>query len=171
MRVSNGRATAGALAAALLLTLIVLTAGAARAATHEVSISGFAFNPATLNVAIGDTVTWTNEDTASHTATSSSGAFDSGNLANGATFSHTFATAGIFAYSCAIHPNMTGSVVVAAASGGGSGSGSSNTPVAPRTGMGRARAEGGDGIAFAAGLTGASLALAGGAALIVTRRR
>ena len=42
----------------------------------------------------------------------STGAFDSGNLASGAAYSHTFAQAGTYQYYCVIHPNMKGTIVV-----------------------------------------------------------
>jgi plastocyanin len=77
-----------------------------------VDIKGFAFSPATVNVAIGTTVTWTNEDSTTHTVTSSTGAFESGNMSNGATFSHTFTAAGDFEYHCSIHTSMVGHVIV-----------------------------------------------------------
>lgn len=82
--------------------------GSAGSAT--VSIKNFSFNPATITVKAGDTVTWTNDDSTTHTVTSS--AFNSGPLDPGKTFSFTFATAGTFDYACTIHPNMKGQVVV-----------------------------------------------------------
>jgi plastocyanin len=97
------------------------------AASTAVPIKGFAFKPATVTVKEGDTVTWTNQDTAPHTATASDGSFDTGNLKKGASGSHKFSKAGSFAYICAIHPNMKGKVVVQAASTGSSDSSSSGS--------------------------------------------
>ena len=77
-----------------------------------VTIKNFAFGPASLSVAAGTTVTWTNDDTAAHTATADDGTFDSSSIAPGATFSQTFDTAGTFAYHCSIHPNMTAPIEV-----------------------------------------------------------
>jgi plastocyanin len=77
-----------------------------------VSIAGFAFQPGSLEVAAGTTVTWTNDDPAPHTVTAADGSFDSGTLASGATFSQVFDAAGTFAYACAIHPTMTGTIIV-----------------------------------------------------------
>jgi plastocyanin len=77
-----------------------------------VSIANFAFQPASLQVAVGATVTWTNADSTAHTVTSDTGAFDSGPLAPGASFSQTFTTAGTFTYHCQIHPFMTATIVV-----------------------------------------------------------
>ena len=87
-------------------------AGSARAASPAVSIAGFAFQPGKLGVVVGDTVTWTNNDGASHSATADGGAFDTGVLAGGDSGSFTFTTAGTFAYHCKIHPRMTGTITV-----------------------------------------------------------
>jgi plastocyanin len=108
----------------VLLTVIVLTACSSVSGTtskttatstssgNTVTLANFAFSPATLNIQVGTTVSWTNNDSTTHTVTSDSGIFDSGNLAPNATFSYTFNTAGTFAYHCAIHTSMTGKVVV-----------------------------------------------------------
>jgi plastocyanin len=78
----------------------------------SVTIQDFAFGPPSLSVAAGTTVTWTNADGAAHTATADDGSFDSGPLAQGQTFSHTFDTAGTFTYICTIHPTMKGTITV-----------------------------------------------------------
>jgi manganese oxidase len=87
-------------------------------AANTVTIQNMAFNPATVTVAAGTTVTWTNNDAMTHTVTSGvpgspDGAFDSGNMANGATYQHTFATKGTFQYYCKVHPgSMKATMVV-----------------------------------------------------------
>ncbi len=101
------------------------TPPARAASASSVTIKNFAFGPATVNVSVGDTVTWTNQDGAPHTATANDGSFDTGQLTKGKSGSHTFSKAGTFAYICSVHPNMKGTVVVKAASSGSSGSGSS----------------------------------------------
>lgn len=105
--------------------------GSVLAADTTVTIQGFTFGPASVTVQVGDTVTWSNEDTTAHTATAGDGSFDTGSVAAGATGSATFATAGTYAYACAIHPAMTGTVVVEAASSGGNGGGSGGGPATP----------------------------------------
>lgn len=80
----------------------------------SVAINGFAFNPATLTVSVGTTVTWTNSDSTTHTITSDTGAFDSGNVPVGQTYTHTFGQAGTFSYHCSIHTNMKGTIIVQA---------------------------------------------------------
>ena len=77
-----------------------------------VTIQNFAFNPATLSVPAGTVVTWTNRDTVPHTATSTQGTFDSGNLNPGQSFSFTCEQAGSYDYVCQYHPNMRGTVTV-----------------------------------------------------------
>ena len=79
---------------------------------NSVSISNFAFSPSNLTVTIGTTVTWTNKDSVAHTVTGANGAFNSGTMAPGATFSQAFNTAGVYNYSCSVHPYMTGTVTV-----------------------------------------------------------
>ena len=80
--------------------------------THYIDIQGYAFSPSSITINVGDTIVWTNYDSASHTVTSNDGTFDSGSIANGNTFSFTFTSAGTFDYYCAPHPGMTGSVTV-----------------------------------------------------------
>jgi plastocyanin len=87
-------------------------ASPAAGATAEVTIANFAFDPAELRVAAGTSVTWTNRDTVPHTATAGDGSFDTGTVDPGASASHTFDTPGTFAYACAFHPTMTGTVIV-----------------------------------------------------------
>lgn len=78
----------------------------------EVKISGFAFQPDTITVAEGTTITWTNLDSASHTVTSETDLFGSGNVGRDASFSYSFTERGTFSYFCAIHPYMKGKVIV-----------------------------------------------------------
>ena len=80
--------------------------------SDAVTIQNFAFGPNSLSVAVGSTVTWTNADSAAHTATADDGSFDSKSIAAGGTFSQTFDTAGTFAYHCSIHPNMQATIEV-----------------------------------------------------------
>jgi len=77
----------------------------------DVSIDNMAF-PSTTTVNKGQTVVWTNNDSTVHTVTFDDGSANSGTIAVGGTFSHTFNTAGSFTYHCNFHSNMTGKVVV-----------------------------------------------------------
>ena len=115
MPVSTARRGMLAILLAALILFVLGSIEMARAATHAVSIDDFAFSPATLTITAGDTVTWTNDDAVMHTATSTAGAFDSGDLAPGSSFSFTFARPGTYDYLCTPHPSMTGRIVVEAA--------------------------------------------------------
>ena len=82
-------------------------------ATRTVLIQNFSFKPAHITVKRGTRVTWINKDMTKHTATASNGAFDSGVLRPGQSYSHTFKTAGrTNNYHCEIHHSMRGSVTV-----------------------------------------------------------
>ncbi len=85
------------------------------AATINVSISGFAFSPATATVHVGDTVTWIQKDSIQHTVTSDGAPalLNSSLLSLNQKFSHTFTDSGTFAYHCIPHASfMKGTVVV-----------------------------------------------------------
>jgi plastocyanin len=88
------------------------TSPAAEPAALEVSMADRAFSPAVLEISVGDTVTWINDDDTEHTVTADDGAFDSGQLNEGATFSFTFDTPGEFAYHCQFHSEMQATIVV-----------------------------------------------------------
>jgi plastocyanin len=79
------------------------------------------YNPNPIEIKVGDTVTWINNDSSPHTVTSSSNdrTFDSDVLTRGETFSFTFDKEGQFPYFCTLHPNMVGTVVVVLPSEGG----------------------------------------------------
>ena len=133
-------------------------AGAQDQQSLSVNIQNFAFDPPNITVAPGTTVTWVNNDSAPHTvtATDPAGAFDSGTLQPGQSFSFTFIQPGTtYAYYCAIHPSMTGTVTV---TGGGT--------AAAQAGGATAQA-GGGAAAQASGTGGPQLAATGGPPLLV----
>jgi plastocyanin len=70
------------------------------------------YSPNPIEAKVGETVTWVNDDTAIHTATSTNGSFDSDILQRGQTFSYTFDKEGEYPYFCTLHPNMVGKLVV-----------------------------------------------------------
>ena len=70
------------------------------------------FSPNPVEVKVGETVTWINDDSGRHTVTSKDGVFDSGIMGKGQSFSYTFDKAGEYTYHCEPHPNMVGTVVV-----------------------------------------------------------
>jgi plastocyanin len=81
-------------------------------APNEVVLSGLSYNPASLTVSLGTKVTWINNESVTHTVTSDSSLFDSGDMIKGNSFTYTFNKAGTFGYHCKFHPNMTGKIIV-----------------------------------------------------------
>jgi plastocyanin len=91
-----------------------LKAGApqAQAQNAEVKIDNFSFTPASITVAVGTTVTWTNHDDIPHTVVSDDKVFKSKVLDTEEKFAYTFSKPGTYAYFCSVHPKMTGKVIV-----------------------------------------------------------
>ena len=80
----------------------------------KVSIANFAFAPAEITIAPGESVTWTNDDGAPHGLEFHDGAPGTDLLLPGASFSRRFDQPGTYDYNCSVHPYMTGRVVVRA---------------------------------------------------------
>ncbi|HEY6836703.1 MAG TPA: cupredoxin domain-containing protein [Gaiellaceae bacterium] len=96
-------------------TLALVLGGAARpaaTATKAVNITATAFKPASVTIKAGDIVKWTNKDTTNHQVVANNGAFASGAITANHSYSHTFNTAGTYKYHDALHPALTGKVVV-----------------------------------------------------------
>ena len=125
---SSARSRRVAFAGGLVL-VVAAAVSPVLAADGDVSIAGVAFEPASVTINVGDTVTWTVTESIGqgHSVTSGTAAdpgsdFDSGIgddanpilKDNGQTFEHTFDAPGEFAYFCQIHPTMTGTVIVLA---------------------------------------------------------
>ena len=76
------------------------------------------YDPSPAKVAVGSTVTWTNDDSLPHTVTSGnpekgpSGMFDSGIMNAGKSFTYTFDKVGIIEYYCVIHPWMISTAMI-----------------------------------------------------------
>ena len=91
--------------------IIVVTDGPAGAAVHhDVAIKSFTFEPQQLVVNIGDTIRWTNEDLAPHTATATDGSWDTGEIVRGDSRSIVVVEGMETAYFCAFHPHMKGAI-------------------------------------------------------------
>jgi amicyanin len=99
-------------AVVVLAGLAGLASGQALAADAQVKIANFTFDPPTLTVKAGTTVTWVNADDIPHVVSEKDGKFRSSALDTDEKFSQTFSTAGTVEYFCAIHPHMTGKIVV-----------------------------------------------------------
>ena len=138
---------------ALAGSALLAAVGAVSAADRTVTMVDLAFEPSTVEIVAGDTVTWMNEGAAPHDATGDGWATPL--LMTGESASVTFDAAGTYAYICSIHPEMTGQVVVTAASGGRGGGGGGVTPPNTDTvGMAEAGSTGTSALAATAGLAG-----------------
>ena len=80
--------------------------------TKTVSITATAFSPKSRTIATTDAIKWTNTDTKNHQVVANNGSFASPTIAPGKTYTHTFNTAGTFNYHDALHPSLTGKIVV-----------------------------------------------------------
>lgn len=102
------------LASILLISSISLgiCADPSQAAVSTVEIKSFSFQPESITVQVGGTVSWVNRDSVDHTVTSEEGTFNSGNIMSGGEFKFTFTKPGTYNYRCSIHPSMTGVVTV-----------------------------------------------------------
>jgi plastocyanin len=78
--------------------------------SFAVTIQSNSYNPESLTIKVGNTITWTNNDSYAHTITSDNGAFESNNIVGGGTYGFTFKTVGTYSYHCRIHSVATGDV-------------------------------------------------------------
>jgi plastocyanin len=85
-------------------------APAPTAVAAAIAIRNYAYDPPSIAVPAGTTLTWTNQDQDAHTVTGAG--LKSSSLHAGESYVHTFASAGTFSYVCALHPQMKGTVVV-----------------------------------------------------------
>ena len=100
---------------AAVTVLALALAGASRPAatvTKSVKITATGFSPASVTIATGSAVKWTNSDTKDHQVVANNGAFASPIIKPGRTYSHTFNTSGTYRYHDALHPALTGRVIV-----------------------------------------------------------
>jgi plastocyanin len=157
-------------AAALVLALAPGIERARAQNSASVDIADFAFGPNSVTITAGGSVTWTNSDSAPHTATGDGGSFDTGTIDTGESASITFDTPGTYTYFCAIHPDMTATVVVVAAGDDGTDNGTDDggedVSGLPDTGSGMTSSDMSGGLAALGGL-----ALALGLGAMTIRRR
>ncbi len=101
------------IAVLLILGFSLLVLPGVSAKTHWVEIEGFEFKPEDITIEVGDTITWENNDSATHTATEDDDAWDTGDISgSGGTGSIVFNSAANWSYYCEYHPSMTGTVNV-----------------------------------------------------------
>ncbi len=84
----------------------------AKVASPQIRIENFQFNPTTMAVPVGTTVTWTNDDGTLHIVTSATKVFSFAGLDEGGVFSYTFTSHGTYSYYCKLHPHMPGAIIV-----------------------------------------------------------
>ena len=106
------RTHARGVAAFLLGALAAPSCARPAARSHNVTIQNFVFVPATLTVAPGDTVVWTNTDFVEHSATARDSSWDSQAIPANGTWRLVAGTPGRQAYYCVLHPVMQGTLVV-----------------------------------------------------------
>jgi YVTN family beta-propeller protein len=111
---ATGKVTSVPVGKAPRKVVVQRVSAAAPAGAAKVSIANFAFAPATLAITAGESVTWSNDDGAPHGLAYKDGTKGIDVLLPGASFSRTYDKPGTFDYLCAVHPYMTGKVVVQA---------------------------------------------------------
>jgi amicyanin len=99
-------------ARAALFAIAMMSVASAQAADVAVKIDNFTFSPDSVEIAVGTTVTWTNEDDIPHAVAASERQFKSHALDTGDSFSFTFTQAGTYDYFCSLHPHMKGKIIV-----------------------------------------------------------
>ena len=89
------------------------SSGSNASVSYDIKIDNFAFSIETLSIKRGDSVTWTNVESASHTITSDGNTeLSSQPLSQGKSYTHKFRSQGTYAYHCAFHPEMKGKIIV-----------------------------------------------------------
>ena len=112
LNVGSAIAAATSAAAAALVLGMSATPAPTTPVVASIAIQDYAFKPATITVAAGTKVVWTNHDDDPHTATADDGSFDSKGLGQGDSFGRVFTQPGRYPYHCAAHPFMKGVVIV-----------------------------------------------------------
>lgn len=98
------------MAGAAFAALLAASTGAAVAEDRWITMHDFMFKPSSVEIRVGDQVTWVNDDDIEHNATN--GSFDTGLLSLGESASITFTAPGTYPFFCTPHPSMTGTVIV-----------------------------------------------------------
>lgn len=117
LRPDSRRTRRAATVHAWILGVVLLSSSAQSVAApdgtvHTVVIDAMQFSPSHLEVHVGDTVIWINQDPFPHTATSEKNGFDSKTIAAGRTWKFVAKNRGTFPYLCTLHQTMRGTLVV-----------------------------------------------------------
>ena len=108
-------AIAAALGGVVAVALAAVIPSRADQAAAAVAIDNFTFNPHSITIKAGTTVTWTNKDDIPHAVAATDRSFKSKTLDTEDHYAFTFMTPGTYQYFCSLHPHMTGTIVVEAA--------------------------------------------------------
>jgi len=111
-RAGLGAASMLAGLALALTTSVWAGAQPAPAPGPRIEIRGHKYNPVTVTVPAGTTITWVNHDDEVHTVVSTTRAFASPAVETDETYSYTFRKPGAYTYFCTLHPLMTATVIV-----------------------------------------------------------
>jgi plastocyanin len=90
----------------LAVVLLLAVASADKVTPKTVAIDGTTYQPSTLTVKVGESVTWQNKDPFPHTVTSKDAGFDSQSIAAGKSWNYKATKRGEFTYICSLHPTM-----------------------------------------------------------------
>jgi YVTN family beta-propeller protein len=112
--IASGKTTTVAVGKSPRKIVVQQTSRQASVADPKVSIAGFAFNPQSVTIKVGDSITWSNDDGPAHTVTFKDGSEGAKSLSPGQTFTRVFDRPGSYEYFCSFHPYMTGRVIVSA---------------------------------------------------------
>ena len=112
-RIARRSVLLGVAASAVTLNFPSKRGHTAELVTHEVKIRSFEFEPKKIIVKVGDTIRWTNEDIAPHTATADEVSWDTGEIGNGDSRMIEVTEGMELAYFCAFHPHMKGLIELA----------------------------------------------------------
>ena len=108
----RGRTLSLVAGAAFAFLALSVRAATASESGPQILIQNFRFDPPTLEIPVGATVTWVNKDEEIHMVTSSQDLFRSPGLEGDQQFAHRFEKPGTYEYGCALHPQMKGTIVV-----------------------------------------------------------
>ena len=97
-----------------MIGALVMAGAALGGGETDVAIAAKAFSPPRVTVLVGERVSWTNQDSVSHTVTAEDRSFDSGRIGGGGTFSRRFEAPGVVEYKCTLHRFMQGAIEVVA---------------------------------------------------------
>ncbi len=113
----------------LVMGVVAVSGCTSQYSSNTITIQNTAFNPTTLNIKPGTTVTWINKDNETQDIVSS-GIFDSGNLTTNQSYNYTFNQSGSFPFHSTVDSNLTGTIVVSSTNS----SSTSNTSNSSSTG-------------------------------------